>query len=111
VFDSSAFPLQNKHPEETRLTVMMGGARNSNVPQDKSGKLALQTISAHLGIHEKPDAMLVKSAYQAIPQYPPHFSKTLKDQLQHIPPCITLLGSPYDGVSINECIQAAHEKA
>jgi protoporphyrinogen/coproporphyrinogen III oxidase len=72
VWDSIAFPAQNQHPEETRLTVMLGGRHHPDIEtmgEERIISLALEALSNHLAISKSPDAIAFKLAYRAIPQY------------------------------------------
>lgn len=100
LWDSSVFPEQNHHPEETRLTVMLR-------PGDDPLKRAQQALTRHLDIHAEPDASSLYFADQAIPQYTVGHLEKLKRIEQQLPPSITLLGSSYRTLSVNECIAEA----
>lgn len=100
VFDSSAFPMQNKHPEETRLTVMVG-EKYLHDPLTVAG----EALSKHLSIDAMPDVTHVKIAKNAIPQYPVGHWEWLKRKELNCKPHITFLGSSYYGVSVNDTIK------
>ncbi len=107
IWDSEVFPQHNSHPEETRVTVMMGGVRRPDLV-DRSDEelidLARRTVSGAV-----PDVSLVTRARYAIPQYEVGFSHLL-DQIQKAcPPSCTLLGNSYYGVAINDCIQRSNQ--
>jgi oxygen-dependent protoporphyrinogen oxidase len=112
VWDSSVFPQQNRHPNETRLTVMIGGTRNSAVESytDKNGlEIALEAMERQLGISAMPDAIQIKFAKQAIPQYAVgHWAwcELIQKQLADMPR-LTLTGSAFHGVSLNDCVARA----
>lgn len=109
IWDSSAFPQQNRHAEETRLTAMMGGARRPDLLQLSRGELAeraLRGIREQLEISAEPDAIKVTLARQAIPQYAVgHVAKV--ETFEHALKVwsrdrIRLAGSSWHGVSLNE---------
>jgi protoporphyrinogen/coproporphyrinogen III oxidase len=100
VWDSSVFPQQNQHPEETRLTVMLHAEQGGL-------EIALDAISRHLGIEDKPDVWHVYCARQAIPQYLVGHDLLLKTLNNSLPPHVTVLGSSFYGVSVNDCIKNA----
>lgn len=105
VWDSSAFPDQNFSPEQTRLTVMI----DAKQPQDFS-KTALDALERHLGIAQTPHLMEMKVADNAIPQYRVgHLQrmKEIQDRCQSLSPRLTLLGTAFHGVSVNDCIAQA----
>lgn len=110
VFDSSVFPQQNLIPEESRMTVMIGGMRGPQVntlDHDSLEEMALSALSRHLGIDYQPDAVCVQTAISAIPQYfVGHHAKIdrIGTILARIFPLLTLTGNSYLGVSVNDCI-------
>lgn len=113
VFDSSAFAEQN-HANQTRLTAMIGGIHRpemENASENTLKEIAKEAIALHLGIYAKPDAILVSLARQAIPQYEVgHHAKLLniEKKLQHtFSSCISLVGSAWRGVAVNDCIADA----
>jgi protoporphyrinogen/coproporphyrinogen III oxidase len=117
VWDSSVFPQHNQQPEETRLTVMIGGAHMSNfasyTEQDFIDK-ALEAMSRHLQIDQKPDTISFKRAQNAIPQY--HLGHAdrvdwIHKQLPLLSHRMTLIGSSWHGVSINDCIAQSRLQA
>lgn len=101
VFDSSAFPDQNQDLK-TRLTVMIGGHHT-----DLELKvLAKQAVAKHLGIKTEPNVLESFTAKQAIPQYPVGF-QALLNQIHEAKkefPHLSLLGTSFYGVSVNQCI-------
>lgn len=115
VWDSSVFPQQNPTPEATRLTVMMGGARQSGLnewSQEKALAIALSSIEQHLQIQAIPNAVSIKTAYQAIPQYEIGYQSwgvNIQEQLDFISPSVTCIGSAFNGISVNECIIGANQ--
>lgn len=113
VWDSSVFPQQNRSAEETRVTVMLGGARKpdlTSLSENKFIEYALDAIERQLGIEANPDALQVKLACNAIPQYHVgHLGRlsSLEQSLKKISPHLTLLGSAWYGVAVNDCIAKA----
>lgn len=113
IWDSSAFPQQNGNPNETRLTVMMGGIHRPDLLQQGSDhcmSIALQSLHKHLGISKDPDTAAFHLAKQAIPQYTIGHAARLSAiesiRSSHFPN-LYLLGSAFHGVSINDCIASA----
>jgi oxygen-dependent protoporphyrinogen oxidase len=103
VFDSSVFPEQGLG---TRLTVMI--KQQVENPVD----VALRSLHKHLGIQRIPDTYYVHRALQAIPQYKVgHTEKVRKIEemirMQGLP--LSLLGSAFNGVSVNDCIANAYQ--
>jgi oxygen-dependent protoporphyrinogen oxidase len=103
VFDSSIFPEQSTHPNQTRLTVMIRGDA-----VDLPG-IAKKAVRNHLGIQEEPDIIESRYAKNAIPQYPVGFHKLLEEITEASTefPNLTLLGTSFHGVSVNQAIAQA----
>ena len=113
VWDSCVFPEQNRDPDETRLTVMVGGDHMSNFgaySKHDFVDIAQRAIKKHLDIRESPDSIAFHSVNDAIPQYPVGHTKTVEaiEQLLNKKfPRISILGNSYYGVSVNDCIATA----
>ena len=115
VWDSSAFPQQNKNASQTRLTVMLGGVNQPEIETMSKEEIvhrARDAIARHLGISRPPDALRVTIARQAIPQYGVghHLRlRAIEETLsQFSDGRIFLTGSSWYGVAVNDCI--AHAK-
>lgn len=102
VFDSSAFPFQNKTAEETRLSIMMKGNRS----EQEAKAVARRCLIDELGIKETPDFLSVFHADRAIPKYfvgfPAHLKKIEAAEREF--PRFSLLGTSFYGVSVNQAI-------
>lgn len=115
VWDSCVFPQQSPGREATRLTVMLGGARQSAIEewsQEKALALALSSLEKHLNIQAIPDAIAIKMAYRSIPQYELGYqlwAAGLEEQLVFLSPSTSCIGSAFNGISVNECIIGAHQ--
>lgn len=115
VWDSCVFPQQSLLAEETRLTVMMGGTRMFHFSQWNEFDFlscALEAVSDHLQIQAEPDVVDVHIAHAAIPQYEVgHQQKkiALQAAIEELSPRLTVLGSSFDGVSVNDCIANAKQ--
>ncbi len=114
VWDSSAFPGQNTYPNQTRMTAMLGGMHHPDIPQLQDEELialAMESLQKHLNISIPPDTIHTKTTRQAIPQYPVgHLTKVqaLEQNLAKASNSrISLLGIPWHGVSVNDCIANA----
>lgn len=116
VWDSCVFPQQNQTCE-TRLTVMLGGTHAQdflNISEGDFLQAALGAVSRHLGIMNEPDHVDIFIAREAIPQYViGHEEKKEKlfQEIKKLSPNFHLLGSSFEGVSINDCIQRAYHLA
>ena len=114
VWDSSAFPQQNLHPDQTRLCVMIGGAHLQNFSRrtDNEWKeIALRAVKLHMGMEGLPDVVHIHTVPSAIPQYVVGHAakvKQVEQEIAQFSPHLTLLGSSFHGVSINDCIANAH---
>ncbi|NGX41866.1 MAG: Protoporphyrinogen oxidase [Chlamydiae bacterium] len=110
VWDSSIFPQQNQIPEETRFTVMLGGAHFHNfddLTSQECTNIALEAVSEHLRVDTPPDTISVKMAPKSIPQYlVGHAAKVeaIENILSRVFPRLTISGNSYYGVSFNDCI-------
>lgn len=115
VFDSSVFPEQNGSAVKTRLTVLMGGAWFEEVfPQSPTESeietVALDAIQHSLGITQSPSLCHIKVCKDCIPQYTIGHSSTVDSIEQYIAMNslpLTLVGSSFRGVSVNDCIHNA----
>lgn len=107
LFDSSVFSQHNRKPKETRLTVLLketGRKESAYIEAAKEG------IRRQLGIAAAPQAISVKCASEAIPQYAPyHLEKMqafLEKAREEMPGCYWA-GNYLAGVSVDQCIQRA----
>jgi len=111
IWDSSAFPEQSQGRDETRLTVMIGGAHMPHFHRCEEKdfvSIALRGIQKQLGIEQYPDAMAVKISPEAIPQYQVGHQKAvieIKEQLRVLCYNLHLLGNSYEGISLNDCVR------
>lgn len=118
VFDSSVFVEQDHTGKQTRLTVMVGGTNSPGIEKisfDELKKISQKSIYQHLGISSSPDVMHITLAKQAIPQYEVgHQAKLLKmktDLQRASSSCLSLMGSAWHGVAVNECVAEARKMA
>lgn len=108
VWDSSVFPEQNRWMGQVRLTAMLPGEAS------RPAEIAQEAIHRHMGIQAPPDLVQVTVARHAIPQYlVGHCERTLKlrELLRKPLPELTVLGSGFDGVAVNDCIALAKRTA
>lgn len=109
-WDSSAFPQQNRNPQETRITVMIGGIRFKNfenLTENQTLHIAKEAVFRQMQIKKEPDALHILHAHQAIPQYDlGHLDKIreIRQKASAVLPHVTLIGNSFDGVSVNDCI-------
>lgn len=101
IFDSSVFPEHNgNYP--TRLTVMTSRSEGLE-------KVALLAVAKHLQIDEAPSFIHSYVAKNCIPQYPVGFHHLLQEinKAKEEFPELSLLGTSFYGVSVNQTIEAA----
>lgn len=112
VWDSCIFPEHNQK-DQTRLAVMMGGVCYPEVEQMSKLELieqALQSLRKHLRIRIEPEVVQVKRAQNAIPQFEINYllwKKDVQDAVSYFFPHLTISGSGWTGVSLNDCIAQA----
>lgn len=116
VFDSNTFPVQNAsdNDEQTRVTVMSGGAHLPNVrsiPSEELEATAVDALRRHLGIERKPDFARVLTMQNAIPQYHVGFAKTLGRIEQEAVPGLYLGGNSFYGIGLADCVTRSKELA
>lgn len=109
LWDSSAFPEQNKSPSQTRLTVMLGGEHHHKLNLEKKNCLALskEALSRHLGINVSPDMTVFHKTLKAIPQYElghHRFVSEFQKSISVLPLPFYVAGNYLGGVSVNDCI-------
>nr|XP_020483733.2 LOW QUALITY PROTEIN: protoporphyrinogen oxidase-like [Labrus bergylta] len=115
VYDSVPFPEHNR-PEghTTRLTVMMGGAwfqevfgDPESVTEDDLLARATEGVQKHLGVTSAPSWSRVVLQRDCIPQYYlGHFQRveSIRSFIKKNNLPLSLIGSSYDGVSVNDVI-------
>lgn len=117
IWDSSLFPQQNHEENETRITLMLGGAHHpehSGLSDENLLAISTEAMKAHLGIDRAPDVAHIHRARYAIPQYyeghvrrVEHINEVIARDFPHL----TCLGTAFGGVSINDCIAQAEKYA
>ena len=115
IFDSDAMPFQSNIPM-TRLTVMMGGHRfeslfgDTNVSKTEILNVALDSVKRHLNINFDPVDSMVNIHQNCIPQYVVGHAQKMAVLHHHLKTApkinrrLTVVGSSYTGVSVNDCI-------
>lgn len=111
IWDSATFPAQAQEAAETRLTVMLGGAKWDDFHcwnKDDFLLAALEGVKRHMHIEHLPDLCAVRVIPEGIPQYHVGHNacvKRIEQQLQQLSNRIDFLGNSFYGVSVGECIQ------
>lgn len=117
IWDSSVFPQQNENHSDTRLTVMMGGIRSPQAAfqsEQECCAKALGALAKHLGIECLPDAISIKMAIKAIPQYDVGYQflkNHIYSQMASVNPRFILGGQAFNGLSVNDNIAGGLELA
>ncbi|KAG8009743.1 Protoporphyrinogen oxidase [Nibea albiflora] len=115
VYDSFAFPQHNRpNGKTTRLTVMMGGVWFQEVfgsPESVTEQCLLakatEAVHCHLGVTTAPIWSRVALQKNCIPQYyHGHFRRveSMRSFIRKNNLSLSLIGSSYDGVSVNDVI-------
>lgn len=117
VWDSSTFPQQNHHPDQTRITLMLGGSHSptfSSLGNQDIQKTCLELTNSLLGISLLPDNIHIGHAINAIPHFPvghrentANWKKILKDFYPHL----WLAGPLCEGAAVPQCLQSARNIA
>ena len=114
IFDSDATVGQDSVPG-TKITVMLGGHwwnGWTKYPDESEGAgMAKATLTRHLGITEKPQAVLVGLQRDCIPQYTVGHHRRLhlthKMLWENFQGRLRVAGNSYTGVGINDCVRSA----
>ena len=110
VWDSSVFP---RTVGESRLSVMMGGAHMSDFnkyTEEGFVREALEAVDRHMGVKLKPKMIKCFIAREAIPQYFVGHDRWVRDVeagVKRFSPSLTMLGTSFYGVAVNDCIAKA----
>ncbi|GLD70814.1 protoporphyrinogen oxidase isoform X1 [Lates japonicus] len=115
VYDSVPFPQHNRpNGQTTRLTVMMGGAwfqeefgAPEAVTEERLLARATEAVQRHLGVTAAPSWSRVALQRDCIPQYyQGHFRRveSMRSFIKENNLPLSLIGSSYDGVSVNDVI-------
>lgn len=103
--------IYSQKPDKTRLTVMMGGAFHPDISLFSDAQkieIAQDALKRHMNITEKPEAVLIGGAIDALPLYHVGHDKNIKALNQALAqnfPRIFLAGNYLSGPSVNSCIQ------
>lgn len=113
VWDSSVFPEQNRKPDETRLTMMLGGDRHPELVDSSDKiieKIGMEALKLHTGIEQMPDTFLIQRIKGAFPQYyVGHQTKIeeIEREVRSLSPHITLAGTSFNSLAVNDCIHSS----
>ncbi|KAF1840327.1 protoporphyrinogen oxidase [Cucurbitaria berberidis CBS 394.84] len=114
IFDSSAIKGQDT-AEGTKITVMMGGhwwdGWESYSSEEEGLEMAKSVIKRHIGITDEPVAHCANLSKSCIPQYTLGYEDRLRDFANGITNefkgRLRVVGSQFNGVSVNDCITGA----
>ncbi|XP_028985391.1 protoporphyrinogen oxidase isoform X2 [Betta splendens] len=115
VYDSDFFPQHNRPSgQTTRLTIMLGGAwfqevfgDPEHVKEESLLTKATEAVRYHLGVTATPSWSRVSVQKDCIPQYyQGHFQRVESSRsfIKEKNLSLSLIGSSYDGVSVNDVI-------
>ena len=116
IFDSESTQGQDE-VQGTKLTVMLGGrwwSKRFSFPDEEQGvRMARNVLSKHLQVNEKPRAANATLQRSCIPQYATGHCQRMQEThnvlVEHFHGRLRVAGSPYRGVSVNDCIRSAYE--
>ncbi|XP_049439140.1 protoporphyrinogen oxidase isoform X1 [Epinephelus fuscoguttatus] len=122
VYDSVPFPQHNRsNGQTTRLTVMMGGAwfqevfgAPEAVTDERLLARATEAVQHHLGVTTAPSWSRVNLHRDCIPQYyQGHFRRveSMRSFIKENNLSLSLIGSSYDGVAVNDVIYSGRTAA
>ncbi len=112
-WDSSVFPMHNRHSGETRLALMLGGAQHPEVllwSDEKLFEEGRKVLREHLGVSTPPAHMSVVRVPAAIPQYVLGHAKrvqAMKNIVENYTSRLSLLGMSFHGVAVNDTVDYA----
>lgn len=114
VFDSCVFPELNKSNDVTRLSVMCGGdwynelcKSDGNLDESKMVEKSMKVLHKYLNLNEDPSFIKINNLKNCIPQYRVgHYLKlkVLDKEINEQDLRLSLIGSSYSGISLNDCI-------
>lgn len=114
-FDSQCFPSQS---DNTRLTVMLGGARHPYIAQAPKAEVefnSLRAVRELLALSAPPFNVATNLAKNAIPQYRVDHWKRCESIVKLVDNCfgpkLAVLGTSIHGVSVNDCIATGRKHA
>lgn len=116
VWDSSIFP-QHGAEGQTRLSLMLGGSKHPEaltLSDDILIDYAKQVMRQHMNITQEPAEIQIVRALKAIPQFEVGHTQwkiKLQSLALHSFPRLTISGTAWSGVSINDCIAHSYRIA
>lgn len=116
LWSSSIFPGERAPGGHVLLTVMMGGARRTDIKgltDDEVLATARREAAATMGIHAEPDFTRVFRWDKAIPQYNVgHFGlRTRAVEVSRQVPGLWVTGNAFHGIGVNDCTASAFRLA
>lgn len=111
IFNSNAFPEQNRDKQETRLTVKL---RRTDLKNQEAVNIALFGLKKHLGIQIEPEMAKVSLAKEAFPQMGVGYREWIErveKELQQKYPRLKLVGNYLRGVGVSDCVARAKSVA
>ena len=119
VYDSIAFPSQNNQTrkEETRLSIMCGGAHHPwicRISETELQEIAQDAVRRHLGITAAPGFARALLLRDCIPQYHVGFDDTVRQieqEAARLLPQLRLGGNSFYGVGVADSVSQSRQLA
>jgi len=116
LWSSSIFPGRRAPDGGVLLTVMMGGARRTDIAGRTDAEVladARREVAATMGVAAEPDFVKIFRWDRAIPQYTVgHWA--LRTRVEQVPdrvPGLWVAGNAFHGIGVNDCCAAAFRTA
>lgn len=116
LWSSSIFPGRRAPDGGVLLTVMMGGARRTDIAGRTDAEVladARREVAATMGVAAEPDFVKIFRWDRAIPQYNVgHWA--LRTRVEDVPakvPGLWVVGNAFHGIGVNDCCAAAFRAA
>lgn len=115
VFDSDSMPGLLDAPDQTKLSVLLGGHQYAKDEMPDKPTLvhqAVDTVARHLGVESKPTLGIAHQQKDCIPQYGVgHVDRMRELHTALEGKSVSLIGASYDGVGVNDCIWSGLQTA
>jgi oxygen-dependent protoporphyrinogen oxidase len=112
-FDSYLFQTQKPEPR-CRATVMIGGEKNPEfkaISSDQAAEIAVDAMQKIFAINQAPEYVYAQLHKNCIAQYAVGHRERVSAIRKQLPARLELIGSSFDGVSINDCVRNSKKTA